>query len=173
MDNEYTLKPQIFTLGAQGPKGERLFFFQSIDPKTLEPMSLKCEKSQVVAVVRVLELLLETLPVENNIPLEDLEPEAIGEIPLAWVVGDLNIYYSWERDEIELQVSKLALPDDLEEPMPDIEESETIKFLLTRKQADGFLRMAQKLIQMGRPTCQFCLMPLNHTPESNFCPCWN
>ena len=176
MSKEYTSKPQIFTLGAEGPTGNRLFFFQSVEPNTDEAVFLKCEKSQIVAMVNVLELLLKNLPPEYEIPLEDLEPQNLNSSTLPWIIGDLNIFYSLERDEIEIQVSKLVLPDEgSEEPelALDPENIQTIKFILTREQADGFLRMARKLIDLGRPLCTYCSAPLNDTPESNFCFCWN
>ncbi len=208
--NHLVIKPELFTLGTVGPKGSRVFFFQSISEGSAETISLKCEKQQVEAIADAFEGLLSSNPAEYNIPLEDLqatEPDASYE---PWAAGDMSIWYSTATDEIELKISNLNpafddqdlsdvfnaieeqgidfseedlgkvaledlnLPDRIREKFDDISTpKQTLKFILSREQADGFMRIAKELIGQGRPLCTFCHAPLNHAPENNFCPCWN
>ncbi len=211
MDNKHlVIKPELFTLGTVGPKGDRVFFFQSISEDSGMIISLKCEKQQVEAIAEAFEGLLDSHPAEYTIPLESLQADEPNDSYEPWSAGDMSIWYSTANDCIELKISNLHmafddqdlsdifnafkeqgidfseedlnrvsledldLPENVQEKFKDMATpKQTLKFILSREQADGFVRIAKELIGQGRPLCTFCHTPLNHTPESNFCPCWN
>ena len=176
MEEEGPLYPDMFTIGAVGPKGKRVFFFQGILPaQDQENMtfSLKCEKVQVAAVADFISRILENLPPEHLIPLDEISPSDPEETFYPWQVGGMEIAYSSEADEIELIMEELVtLPESALEAPEDI-EPKRLKFCITREQADGLVRMAHSLMEQGRPPCQYCGEPLNFAPENQFCNCWN
>ncbi len=175
--------PRLFTLGTMGPKGERVFFFQCVAEDASEVFSIKCEKEHVLAITDVLEFVLEIMPPDRKIPLEELETREPESTYIPWTIGDLSILCSQDNDQIELMITELILDEEEEYAMEerihqsDISEPDpnknSITFILSKEQADGLVRVAKKLISEGRPLCTFCQAPLNNAPDSEFCACWN
>jgi uncharacterized repeat protein (TIGR03847 family) len=151
-------EPDHFTAGAVGPQGERVFYLQGREGRTL--VTLKCEKEQIGALADYLARLLERLPPAGEIPsdgdlLEPLEP--------AWAVASIGVGYDEARDRIALVAAELV--DDEEETTG---EPATARFALTRSQAAVLVERGRALIKAGRPICPLCTGPMD--PGGHICP---
>lgn len=189
-------EPDLFTTGAIGPKGQRVFFLQA--RQGIDAAAVKVEKQQVATLANYLEQLLEMLPDPDidEEPLELLqEPLGLPQEPLGlphesegdpstllWVAGGLEIGYSANQDKIALFIEELNVDEDTDAEDADIsyddlgdtefgEHLDRIRVFLRRDQTMAFIRRARELIAAGRPLCQICAEPLNF--DDGFCPCRN
>jgi uncharacterized repeat protein (TIGR03847 family) len=165
--------PDLFTVGAVGPPGERTFYLQGRQQGTV--VTLKCEKQQVNALAEYLAGLLVRVdiaarPVPGNLDLvEPLQP--------VWTVASLGV--GWDEttrrivivaspvapaeaeaggedeDEEEVAAGETADPDD----DPDTEGATDVpvaRFSITTGQAQAFIERARAVVRAGRPTCPMC-----------------
>ena len=161
-----------FVVGTVGEPGERSFFLQARDGKRLTSVLL--EKTQVVAIVERLDLLLRELKrVESNLviaklprddePLEQpiVEEFRVGLISLAWLsdreMVSIDLQAASEGDE---NAENVAL--DLDDA-PDL-----LRVILTPAQTESFVKRAASVINAGRPPCPFCGLPLDLS--GHLCP---
>lgn len=150
--------PDRFTAGAAGPQGQRVFYLQSREARSVA--TLKCEKEHVGALADYLSGLLTQLggPGAEALPeaalLEPVEP--------AWAVGAIGVGYDERRDRIVV-VANEQLQEEREG-----EEAATARFQITRVQAAAFVERARALIKAGRPVCPFCSQPKD--PGGHVCP---
>ena len=86
-DSYHFERPEHFTAGTVGPKGQRTFFLQFGNAGEL--VALKLEKGQVHALAEYLDQLLDDIdPVdEDDIPLA---LDLIDPVEAAWVVGSVG-----------------------------------------------------------------------------------
>ena len=161
-------EPDLFTTGAFGPKGQRVFFIQT--RKGDNTAAVKVEKQQVANLADYFEHLLEMLP-ESDDDLFDPpdEPEDHDQDPnmLLWTAGGLEIGYYPNSDKIVLSIEELSIDEEGQE----VEAHERIRILLRRDQTMAFVHRAREIIAAGRPLCQFCGESLNS--DDDFCPCFN
>jgi uncharacterized repeat protein (TIGR03847 family) len=148
--------PDHFTAGAVGPPGERVFYLQAREGRTL--CTLKSEKEQVRALGEYLSTLLERIPssgepAPTNLAL--LEP-----VDEAWAVGTIGVGY----DEASRRVV-VVLTGVVEE---EGEEAPSARFAVTRAQAAAFVARAQELVRAGRPICPMCSNAID--PGGHVCP---
>jgi len=190
-------EPDLFTTGAIGPKGQRIFFLQA--RQGADTAAVKVEKQQVATLANYLEQLLEMLPDADeellDLPHEPLDPSQEPEADpgaLLWAAGGLEIGYSANQDKIALFIEELNVDEDgdmadggaatgrLEDSgsaASDLEDTEfaeqqdRIRIFLRRDQTMAFIRQARELIAAGRPLCPICTEPLNF--DDGFCPCRN
>jgi len=149
-------RPDHFTAGAVGPPGQRVFYLQAREGRTL--VTLKSEKEQVRALGEYLATLLERVPdggepAPTNLAL--LEPLAE-----AWPVGTIGVGY----DEASRR-GVVVLTGVVEE---ESEEAPSARFAITRAQAAAFVRRAQELMRGGRPICPMCSNAID--PGGHVCP---
>jgi uncharacterized repeat protein (TIGR03847 family) len=160
----------VFTAGAVGRPGERVFFLQA--RTTSQAVTLKCEKQQVAALARYLGGMLDDLPVSDPVPegdaLELLEPVA----PL-YVVGPIGVGFDGSADRFVIGLEEAVPTDDEGDPVdPEAyERRSTTRLRITRAQAAAFIGRAQTLITAGRPRCRFCGQPID--PDGHPCPRMN
>jgi uncharacterized repeat protein (TIGR03847 family) len=148
--------PDHFTAGAVGPPGQRVFYLQAREGRTL--CTLKSEKEQVRALGEYLSTLLERIPssgepAPTNLAL--LEP-----VDEAWAVGTIGVGY----DEASRRVV-VVLTGVVEE---EGEEGPSARFAVTRAQAAAFVARAQELVRAGRPICPMCSNAID--PDGHVCP---
>jgi uncharacterized repeat protein (TIGR03847 family) len=148
--------PDHFTAGAVGPPGERVFYLQAREGRTL--VTLKSEKEQVRALAEYMATLLERVPdsgesAPSNLAL--LEP-----VDEAWAVGTIGVGY----DEASRRVV-VVLTGVVEE---EGEEAPSARFAVTRAQAVAFVERAQELVRAGRPICPMCANAID--PGGHACP---
>jgi uncharacterized repeat protein (TIGR03847 family) len=164
--------PDYFTTGAVGVPGNRVFYLQGRQARTV--VTLKVEKEQISALADYVAGLLAKLPdagsVETDLPLlEPVEP--------AWAVGALGLGYDESSDRLVVVANEVAEREDEEdgeeEPTEAREADEaaegaTARFLITRAQAAAFVERARALVKAGRPLCPMCSQPKD--PEGHVCP---
>ena len=164
--------PDYFTTGAVGPPGQRVFYLQAREARSV--VTLKVEKEQIAALAEYVAGLLAKLPaaatVEADLPLlEPVEP--------AWAVGSLGLGYDEANDRLVVEANE-AVPgddDDDEDDEDDDDEEATgpeeaaavagsadaavARFVITRAQAAAFVQRARSLVRAGRPLCPMCSQP--------------
>jgi uncharacterized repeat protein (TIGR03847 family) len=149
-------RPDHFTAGAVGPPGQRVFYLQAREGRTL--CTLKSEKEQVRALGEYLSTVLERVPDAGDAPpasLALLEP-----VQEEWAVGTIGVGY----DEASRRVV-VVLTGVVEE---EGEEGPSARFALTRAQAAAFVQRAQEVMRGGRPICPMCSGAID--PDGHACP---
>jgi uncharacterized repeat protein (TIGR03847 family) len=163
--------PDLFTTGAIGPPGQRVFYLQGREGRML--VTLKAEKEQVSALADYLAGLLERLggeTVEGHEEAPLLEP-----IQPAWAVGSIGVGYDEAHDRILIVANELVEGDEDEEEETGqapaevegegeaaggeaeaAEEGASARFHVTRAHATVFVTRARDLMKAGRPTCRLC-----------------
>jgi uncharacterized repeat protein (TIGR03847 family) len=171
------LEPDYFTTGAVGAPGQRVFYLQGRQGRTV--VTLKVEKEQISALADYLAGMLAKLPeagtVSGDLPLlEPLDP--------AWAVGALGLGYddsadrlvivaneATEREEDDGEAEESEAPEVAEVADPgDPGDGATARFLITRAQASAFIDRARALVRAGRPICPMCSQPKD--PAGHVCP---
>jgi uncharacterized repeat protein (TIGR03847 family) len=148
--------PDHFTAGTVGTPGQRVFYLQARQGRTLA--TLKSEKEQVRALGEYLSTLLERVP-DGGEPrpttLALLEP-----VTEAWAVGTIGVGY----DEASRRVV-VVLTGVVEE---EGEDPPSARFAVTRAQAAAFAERARELMRAGRPICPMCSGAMD--PGGHVCP---
>lgn len=154
--------PDIFTAGAVGPPGQRVFYLQVRDGELV--VTLRCEKQQVAALAEYFGGLLEDLePSPYAVVAGDLALlEPVQEL---WTVGPIGVAYDEPGDRIVVVMEQLT---DEEEPP---EQGPSVRVQLTRAQVAAFVRHSRDLVAAGRPACRFCGLPMDL--EGHPCPRMN
>jgi uncharacterized repeat protein (TIGR03847 family) len=149
-------RPDHFTAGTVGVPGQRVFYLQAREGRTL--VTLKSEKEQVRALGEYLSTLLERMTDAGDGPLRDLA--LLEPVEEAWAVGTIGVGY----DEASGRVV-VVLTGVVEE---EGEEAPSARFALTRAQAAAFVDRAQELMRGGRPICPMCSGAID--PDGHACP---
>lgn len=148
--------PDLFTAGTVGPPGQRVFYLQARQGRTL--VTLKSEKEQVRALGEYLATLLERIPSSGEPTPTGLA--LIEPVDEAWAVGTIGVGY----DEASQRVV-VVLNGVVEE---EGEEAPSARFAVTRAQAAAFVERAQQLVRAGRPICPMCSSAID--PGGHVCP---
>ena len=149
--------PDHFTAAAVGPPGQRVFYLQGRQERTL--VTLRCEKEQVRALANHLASLVDRLPGTGDEPPGDLAPsEPIEE---AWLVGSIAIGYDDARRRVVVVANELVQEEGGGEPA-------SARFSITHAQAAAFVERAEALMKASRPICPFCSQPRD--PGGHICP---
>ena len=147
-------EPDHFTAGAIGVPGQRVFYLQARERRSV--VTLKCEKEQVGALGEYLAGLIAKLPkgaVEGTAGkdalLEPVEP--------AWAVGSLGVGYDEGSGRIVVIANEQV--EEEEEGGPPAPEPATARIAITKAQAAAFVERARALLKAGRATCSMCGEP--------------
>jgi uncharacterized repeat protein (TIGR03847 family) len=153
---------QRITVGAVGPKGQRVFYVQA--RRSARLITLIAEKEQVRALADAIARLLDSLAEKNprlgtsddllvtDMSLEEpLEPE--------FRVGQMGLGYDAERDMVVLLIQGVA---------DDEGESPTARLSANRPQMRALSSHAAQVVAAGRPVCGNCGRPID--PAGHFCP---
>ena len=160
--------PDVFTTGAVGEPGQRVFYLQVRDD-TLT-VTMRCEKQQVAALAEYLDGLLDDLePAPFGVAGGDL---ALTE-PLApiWTVGAIGVAYDEPHDRIVVVLEELTDADADDDAEPITDDGASVKVRLDRGQVSAFIQHSRGLVAAGRPPCRFCGLPMD--PEGHPCPRMN
>jgi uncharacterized repeat protein (TIGR03847 family) len=161
--------PEHFTAGAVGEPGQRVFYLQARQGRSL--VTLKCEKEQVGALGEYLAGLL--------VRIGRSGPEAQGEIELvqpidpAWAVGSLGVGHDESDNRIIVVANEAVEEAEEDDAAPPAEpapagEPATARFHITVAQAAAFVARARALLKAGRPVCPMCGRA--REPEGHVCP---
>ena len=149
-------EPEVFTTGAVGEPGQRVFYLQAREGA--DTTSVKLEKQQVMALAEYLGGLLHDLPAPDQVPAA---PELVDPVVPDWTVGTIGVAYDNDRDRIVIVADEL-LPDD------DDITGATRRIAATRSQVRALIDRAESLMAGGRPPCRLCGAPLD--PTGHACP---
>lgn len=155
-----------FTTGTIGPPGQRTFFLQVRAEG--ERIAVKCEKQQTSAVVQYLRKVLSDLPPAEDRPLPGTL-EVTQPIEAVFVLGPIGLGYDQSGDRILVQLEEVGEVDEEGNSIDD--GGGHVRLSLTRGQASAFCDHADRVIEAGRPDCQWCGNPID--PDGHPCPRMN
>jgi uncharacterized repeat protein (TIGR03847 family) len=176
--------PDRFVAGTVGQPGERTFFLQAREGNRMT--SVVCEKQQVSVLAEHLDRVLDEVQRRSagqvDVPpassaARDTDPLdapineefRVGTMTIAWdpsidrIVIELFSNVDVENEEQPEETSSPAA----EEP-DEIEADEVFVVKITASYARDFVARAQALVAAGRPSCPFCLQPID--PQGHICP---
>ena len=176
--------PDRFVAGTVGQPGERTFFLQAREGNRLT--SVVCEKQQLSVLAEHLDRVLDEVQRRSagqvDVPpasstARDTEP-LDAPINEEFRVGTMTLAWDPSIDRIVIELFSNVDVDD-EEPAgatsgsateePDeIDADEVFVVKITASYARDFVARAQALVAAGRPSCPFCLQPLD--PQGHICP---
>lgn len=181
--------PDRFVAGTVGVPGERTFFLQAREGDRIT--SVACEKQQVTVLAEHLERVLEEVlrRSDGSIQIPPARDVAKDTQPLdapiteEFRVGTMTI--AWDTDSSRIVIEMFsasdeeATPVDLEAVDPElaaevlsaVEEEraeEVFVVRITPAAARDFVARAAAVVSAGRPSCPFCLQPID--PDGHICP---
>ena len=148
--------PDLFTCGAIGEPGQRVFYLQAREASDL--LTLRMEKQQVAALATYLAGILADLA-PDALETATASPELVAPVEEDWVAGSLAIGIEADGDRVLVVVEELT-----EEGV----EGASARVLVDHLQAAGFVPRAEQLLAAGRPTCALCGRPMD--PDGHRCP---
>ena len=175
--------PDRFVAGTVGQPGERAFFLQAREGNRMT--SVACEKQQVSVLAehldRVLDEVLRRSAGGADVPpasskARDTDP-LDAPITEEFRVGTMTIAWDPSIDRIVIELfSNVDVTEESaqEPPAATVEESDEIEadevfvVKITASYARDFVARAQALVAAGRPSCPFCLQPID--PQGHICP---
>ncbi|HEX3197660.1 MAG TPA: DUF3090 domain-containing protein [Propionibacteriaceae bacterium] len=175
--------PDRFVAGTVGQPGERTFFLQAREGNRMT--SVACEKQQVSVLAehldRVLDEVLRRSAGEVDVPpasskARDTDP-LDAPITEEFRVGTMTIAWDPSIDRIVIELfSNVDVVEESTQPPPaaaaeesdEIEADEVFVVKITASYARDFVARAQALVAAGRPSCPFCLQPID--PQGHICP---
>ena len=176
--------PDRFVAGTVGQPGERTFFLQAREGNRIT--SVVCEKAQVSVLAEHLDRVLDEVQ-RRSAGQVDVPPASSAardtdplDAPIneEFRVGTMTIAWDPSIDRIVIELFSNVDVDDEEQPEetsspaaeePDeIEADEVFVVKITASYARDFVARAQALVAAGRPSCPFCLQPID--PQGHICP---
>ena len=176
--------PDRFVAGTVGQPGERTFFLQAREGNRMT--SVACEKQQVSVLAEHLDRVLDEVR-RRSVGQVDVPPASStardtdpldAPINEEFRVGTMTIAWDPSIDRIVIELFSNVDVED-EEPVaevlgetaddPDeIDADEVFVVKITASYARDFVARAQALVAAGRPSCPFCLQPID--PQGHICP---
>jgi uncharacterized repeat protein (TIGR03847 family) len=176
--------PDRFVAGTVGQPGERTFFLQAREGNRIT--SVVCEKAQVSVLAEHLDRVLDEVQ-RRSAGQVDVPPASSAardtdplDAPIneEFRVGTMTIAWDPSIDRIVIELFSNVDVDEEERPEetsspaaeePDeIEADEVFVVKITASYARDFVARAQALVAAGRPSCPFCLQPID--PQGHICP---
>lgn len=146
--------PDRFTVGTEGPPGQRLFLLQCRQAEVL--LTLKVEKQQVAVLAEYLARIVREQRRPGHLP----EAMALEEpVEPAWAVGTIGVSFDESEDRVVIVIEELV---------PEGEQGAIARLSISREQAGAFAILATRLVESGRPPCPLCGSPLD--PTGHECP---
>jgi len=176
--------PDRFVAGTVGQPGERTFFLQAREGNRITSVAL--EKQQVSVLAEHLDRVLNevhkrSLGGEVEVPpasttARDTEPLdapiteefRVGTMTIAWdptvrrIVIELFSNVDADEEEQDQEAGKAT------ELGEEIDADEVFVVKITASYARDFVARAQALVAAGRPSCPFCLQPMD--ASGHICP---
>ena len=164
MSESFELRqPDHFTTGTIGVPGQRVFYLQARERRTL--VTLKCEKEQVSALAEYLSGLIAKLP-KGAVEGEAGAGALLEPVEAAWAVGSLGVGYDEGSGRV-IVVANEQMEDEEERATPAPDPA-SARFAISRAQAAAFVERARTLVKAGRATCSMCGEPKD--PAGHVCP---
>ena len=176
--------PDRFVAGTVGQPGERTFFLQAREGNRMT--SVVCEKQQVSVLAEHLDRVLDEVQRRSagQVDVPPASSTARDTDPLdapineEFRVGTMTIAWDPSIDRIVIELFSNVDVDDEEQPEEtsspaadepeEIEADEVFVVKITASYARDFVARAQALVAAGRPSCPFCLQPMD--AAGHICP---
>jgi uncharacterized repeat protein (TIGR03847 family) len=155
-----------FTVGTVGRPGERTFLLQArVDDQRV---TVKCEKQQTAAIVQYLRKVLADLPPAEDRPMPGAL-ELRDPLDPVFVLGPIGLGYDRSNDRVLVQLEEVGEIDEDGELVD--QDRGHVRLYLSRGQAAAFCDHADRIVEAGRPPCQWCSFPID--PDGHACPRMN
>jgi uncharacterized repeat protein (TIGR03847 family) len=145
-------------VGTLGDPGQRQFFLQARGGG--QTVTLGCEKFHIQGLVTRIQQLLEAQGLQPG-----PEPDPVGSVqePLApeWTIAELGLGYHESRKLFVIVAREQGEGDD----------RATARLWASPAQVRAFAKQAAEVLAGGRPTCQYCGLPID--PSGHPCPAQN
>jgi uncharacterized repeat protein (TIGR03847 family) len=176
--------PDRFVAGTVGQPGERTFFLQAREGNRMT--SVVCEKQQVSVLAEHLDRVLDEVQRRSagqvDVPpasstARDTDPLdapineefRVGTMTIAWDPSiDRIVIELFSNVDVDDEESGGETPVSTPEEPDEIEADEVFVVKITASYARDFVARAQALVAAGRPSCPFCLQPID--PQGHICP---
>jgi uncharacterized repeat protein (TIGR03847 family) len=176
--------PDRFVAGTVGQPGERAFFLQAREGNRIT--SVACEKQQVSVLAEHLDRVLDEVrrrsASEVDVPpasskARDTDPLdapineefRVGTMTIAWDPSiDRIVIELFSNVDVEEEDRPETMPPPTTEELDEIDADEVFVVKITASYARDFVARAQALVAAGRPSCPFCLQPID--PHGHICP---
>jgi uncharacterized repeat protein (TIGR03847 family) len=175
--------PDRFVAGTVGQPGERTFFLQAREGNRITSVALEKQQVSVLAehLDRVLDEVLRRSAGEVDVPpasakARDTDPLdapiteefRVGTMTIAWDPSINRIVIElFSNVDVEEERPQATPASTAEEP-DEIDADEVFVVKITASYARDFVARAQALVAAGRPSCPFCLQPID--PHGHICP---
>lgn len=181
--NENLEHVDIITTGAVGVPGRRTFYIQARDGERV--FTIRCEKQQAAAIAQYTRRALAHLPVPEGQPPRSAMALVQPVDPL-FTLGAVSLEFDRTADRFALLLREIAPddPDDSDDSDDDLDDSIeddeadgedddgfAVRVVMTRAQAMAFCDQTDRVVEAGRPDCDYCGLPVN--PDGHFCPRMN
>jgi uncharacterized repeat protein (TIGR03847 family) len=176
--------PDRFVAGTVGQPGERTFFLQAREGNRMT--SVVCEKQQISVLAEHLDRVLDEVrrrsagqvdvppassTASDTDPLDApiSEEFRVGTMTIAWDPSiDRIVIELFSNVDVDDEESAGETPSSTAEEPDEIEADEVFVVKITASYARDFVARAQALVAAGRPSCPFCLQPID--PQGHICP---
>jgi uncharacterized repeat protein (TIGR03847 family) len=176
--------PDRFVAGTVGQPGERTFFLQAREGNRIT--SVVCEKQQVSVLAEHLDRVLDEVQRRSagrvDVPpasstARDTDPLdapineefRVGTMTIAWDPNiDRIVIELFSNVDVEEEEQAEGISSSTAEEPDEIEADEVFVVKITASYARDFVARAQALVAAGRPSCPFCLQPID--PQGHVCP---
>ena len=176
--------PDRFVAGTVGQPGERTFFLQAREGNRIT--SVACEKQQVSVLAEHLDRVLNEVHKrsvgEVEVPpastaARDTEPLdapiteefRVGTMTIAWDPTIRRIVIElFSNVDVDAEETEEQQPEQPPEAEDEIDADEVFVVKITASYARDFVARAQALVAAGRPSCPFCLQPMD--AAGHICP---
>jgi uncharacterized repeat protein (TIGR03847 family) len=176
--------PDRFVAGTVGQPGERTFFLQAREGNRIT--SVVCEKQQVSVLAEHLDRVLDEVQRRSagrvDVPpasstARDTDPLdapineefRVGTMTIAWDPSiDRIVIELFSNVDVEEEEQAEGISSATAEEPDEIEADEVFVVKITASYARDFVARAQALVAAGRPSCPFCLQPID--PQGHVCP---
>ena len=156
-----------FTTGTVGEPGNRTFYVQVRADG--QRVTVKCEKQQTAAIVQYLRRVLSDLPPAEDRPMP-AALELVEPVEESFVLGPIGLGYDRATDKVLIQLEEIGEVDEEGEPIEDDSRGH-VRLYVSRGQATAFCDHADRIVEAGRPECQWCGHPID--PDGHACPRMN
>src|SRR3954451_12254282 len=176
--------PDRFVAGTVGQPGERTFFLQAREGNRMT--SVACEKQQVSVLAEHLDRVLDKVQRRSagqvDVPpassaAHDTDPLdapineefRVGTMTIAWDPSiDRIVIELFSNVDVDDEEQAAGTPAETADDPDEIDADEVFVVKITASYARDFVARAQALVAAGRPSCPFCLQPID--PQGHICP---
>lgn len=175
---------------AVGEPGRRHFFL--LASQGHQTVTLSCEKFHIQGLLTRARQLLEAQEIESSSQVLAAGPSptpAVGQPD--WAIGELGLGYHESKRKFVIVARELRVVEDQPDPEPGLfgaggeaaddqrlgsgpapeGDAATARLWVTPEQVREFAEQADKVLAGGRPTCNYCGLPID--PAGHPCPAAN